>query len=180
MEKIIPKWMFDRIKKKFPHITTMEQIHSLTDKQLLSISLFGTKRLHRLRTLNGEQRNTLNTTIMKKLILSTVIWSTSGQKYEEPRLVSVNCTPDDPEDDLLKKANGIIERTFIHEYGNECVFLGAVSKRTISDSAYNQPEQLNVHGFCENPETKCNTNYCDDNGCQERERNLVDIPNDPI
>lgn len=112
---------------------------------------------------------------MKKLILSTVIWSTSGQRYEEPRLVSVNCKPDEPEDELLKKANTIVERTFIHEYGNQCMFLGAVSRRTISDKNYSQPEQRNMHTFCENPKIKCDLNYCDDNGCQERKRNLVDV-----
>lgn len=29
------------------------------------------------------------------------------------------------------------------------------------------------HGFCENPESKCTMNYCDENGCIERKRNLV-------
>jgi hypothetical protein len=85
---------------------------------------------------------------MKKLILSTVIWSTSGQRYEEPRLVSVNCTPDEPEDDLLKKAGALIERTFIHEYGGDCTFLGAIPRRTISDKDYSKPqltEQRSTH-----------------------------------
>lgn len=29
------------------------------------------------------------------------------------------------------------------------------------------------HSFCETPEEKCTMNYCDDNGCQNRKRNLV-------
>ena len=28
-------------------------------------------------------------------------------------------------------------------------------------------------GFCETPEEKCTMNYCDENGCQNRERNYV-------
>ena len=29
-------------------------------------------------------------------------------------------------------------------------------------------------GFCETPEEKCNMNYCDENGCQNRTRHLVE------
>ena len=29
------------------------------------------------------------------------------------------------------------------------------------------------HSFCETPEEKCTMNYCDDNGCQNRKRELV-------
>ncbi|CAL2085027.1 hypothetical protein [Tenacibaculum sp. 190524A02b] len=29
------------------------------------------------------------------------------------------------------------------------------------------------HSFCETPEENCTMNYCDDNGCQNRKRNLV-------
>jgi hypothetical protein len=30
------------------------------------------------------------------------------------------------------------------------------------------------HGFCETPEVKCGMNYCNENGCQNRKRNLVE------
>ncbi len=30
------------------------------------------------------------------------------------------------------------------------------------------------HSFCETPEEKCTINYCDDNGCQNRKRHLVE------
>ncbi len=30
------------------------------------------------------------------------------------------------------------------------------------------------HGFCETPEVKCSMNYCNENGCQNRKRNLVE------
>lgn len=33
--------------------------------------------------------------------------------------------------------------------------------------------------FCETPEEKCTMNYCDENGCQNRKRNLVKLPNLP-
>jgi len=32
----------------------------------------------------------------------------------------------------------------------------------------------NSHGFCETPEEKCTMNYCNDNGCQNRKRELVE------
>jgi len=35
------------------------------------------------------------------------------------------------------------------------------------------------HGFCETPEEKCTMNYCDENGCVNRKRNLVG-DGDPI
>jgi hypothetical protein len=44
----------------------------------------------------------------------------------------------------LKKSDSIIERTFIHEYGDQCTFLGVMSKRTISDENYSQPENRKV------------------------------------
>ena len=31
-----------------------------------------------------------------------------------------------------------------------------------------------IWGFCETPEEKCSMNYCNDNGYQNRKRNLVD------
>lgn len=37
-----------------------------------------------------------------------------------------------------------------------------------------QSEIREPWGFCETPEVKCNMNYCDENGCQNRERHLVD------
>jgi hypothetical protein len=30
------------------------------------------------------------------------------------------------------------------------------------------------HSFCETPEVNCTMNYCDDNGCQNRKRELVE------
>ena len=30
------------------------------------------------------------------------------------------------------------------------------------------------HGFCETPEENCTMNYCDENGCQNRKRELVE------
>jgi|SRR5690606_18400054 len=34
-------------------------------------------------------------------------------------------------------------------------------------------ENKTPHNFCETPEEKCTMNYCDENGCQNRERHLV-------
>ena len=37
-------------------------------------------------------------------------------------------------------------------------------------------EELKPHSFCETPEEKCTMNYCDENGCQNRKRILVEEP----
>ena len=34
-------------------------------------------------------------------------------------------------------------------------------------------EERKPWGFCETPEEKCTANYCDENGCQNRKRHLV-------
>lgn len=36
----------------------------------------------------------------------------------------------------------------------------------------NKPEQK-PHGFCVTPDSKCTMNYCDDNGCNDRKRDLA-------
>jgi hypothetical protein len=40
-------------------------------------------------------------------------------------------------------------------------------------------EQLKPHSFCETPESKCTMNYCDENGCQNRKRELVEPQEEP-
>jgi hypothetical protein len=35
-------------------------------------------------------------------------------------------------------------------------------------------EKTKPHSFCETPNEKCTMNYCDDNGCQNRKRELLD------
>jgi hypothetical protein len=35
-------------------------------------------------------------------------------------------------------------------------------------------EEPKPHSFCETPESKCTMNYCDENGCQNRKRELVE------
>ena len=35
-------------------------------------------------------------------------------------------------------------------------------------------QEKKPHSFCETPEEKCTMNYCDDNGCQNRKRHLVE------
>ena len=37
-----------------------------------------------------------------------------------------------------------------------------------------ETEELKPHSFCETPEEKCTLGYCDDNGCMNRKRFLVD------
>ena len=38
----------------------------------------------------------------------------------------------------------------------------------------NPQEEPKPHLFCETPEEKCAMNYCDENGCQNRKRELVE------
>jgi hypothetical protein len=40
-------------------------------------------------------------------------------------------------------------------------------------------EEAKPHSFCETPEEKCTMNYCDDNGCQNRKRELVEPQEKP-
>jgi hypothetical protein len=35
-------------------------------------------------------------------------------------------------------------------------------------------QEKKPHSFCETPEEKCTMNYCDENGCQNRKRHLVE------
>ena len=37
-----------------------------------------------------------------------------------------------------------------------------------------EKEKLKPHSFCETPEEKCTSNYCDENGCMNRKRVLVE------
>jgi hypothetical protein len=36
-------------------------------------------------------------------------------------------------------------------------------------------KEIKSHSFCETPEEKCTMNYCDENGCQNRKRQLTDL-----
>lgn len=40
-------------------------------------------------------------------------------------------------------------------------------------------EESKSHPFCETPEQKCTMNYCDENGCLNRKRELLDIKEEP-
>jgi hypothetical protein len=40
-------------------------------------------------------------------------------------------------------------------------------------------EEPKPHSFCETPELKCTMNYCDENGCQNRKRELVEPQEEP-
>jgi hypothetical protein len=40
-------------------------------------------------------------------------------------------------------------------------------------------EEPKPHSFCETPDEKCTMNYCDENGCQNRKRELVEPQENP-
>jgi hypothetical protein len=54
INKVIPKWILDRIKERFRHITDVNQVFNLTDDQLLSVTMFGKMRLQRLRAIKPQ------------------------------------------------------------------------------------------------------------------------------
>lgn len=43
-----------------------------------------------------------------------------------------------------------------------------------------EKEELKPHSFCETPEEKCTLSYCDENGCMNRKRFLVESEIDPV
>lgn len=46
--------------------------------------------------------------------------------------------------------------------------------RFFVDMVCNPKEEPKPHSFCKTPEEKCTMNYCDENGCQNRKRELVE------
>ena len=45
--------------------------------------------------------------------------------------------------------------------------------------SYPVSEEAKPNSFCETPEEKCTMSYCDENGCVNRKRNLVEEPSSP-
>lgn len=73
------------------------------------------------------------------------------------------------------------ETASIHPHSNGCFpvwFVGQTSpeffKKEDVEFLHNSMQETKPWTFCETPEEKCTMNYCDDNGCLNRKRNLVD------
>ena len=65
-----------------------------------------------------------------------------------------------------------------------CEFVHAYNDRVVGYEYDNYTiiiptEETKPHYFCETPEEKCTMNYCDENGCQNRKRNLGETENYP-
>ena len=43
-----------------------------------------------------------------------------------------------------------------------------------------QEKESKSHSFCETPNEKCAMNYCDENGCQNRKRELVELKEETL
>ena len=43
-----------------------------------------------------------------------------------------------------------------------------------------QEKESKSHSFCETPNEKCTMNYCDENGCQNRKRELVELKEETL
>jgi hypothetical protein len=73
----------------------------------------------------------------------------------------------------------LLENTMTFEIDGE-INLQAGKYEIVQISVGNQDENKNKMkdrkpwSFCETPEEKCTMNYCDDNGCQNRQRNYVE------
>ena len=66
----------------------------------------------------------------------------------------------------------------INEFGSEITVNGYGFNKFIYKITYalSEPlqEESKSHSFCETPEENCTMNYCDENGCQNRKRDLVE------
>jgi hypothetical protein len=49
-----------------------------------------------------------------------------------------------------------------------------VNENEMKNSIFNQEPKFKLNSFCETPEINCTMNYCDENGCQNRKRVLVE------
>jgi hypothetical protein len=49
-----------------------------------------------------------------------------------------------------------------------------VNENEMKNSIFNQEPKFKLNSFCETPEINCSMNYCDENGCQNRKRVLVE------
>jgi hypothetical protein len=56
----------------------------------------------------------------------------------------------------------------------ECILFKTCKNIYIGYQIIIPQEEPKPHSFCETPEEKCTMNYCDENGCQNRKRNLVE------
>ena len=54
----------------------------------------------------------------------------------------------------------------------DCHITSSLASGTVDCDESKQEKK--PHSFCETPEEKCTMNYCDDNGCQNRKRKLVE------
>jgi hypothetical protein len=49
-----------------------------------------------------------------------------------------------------------------------------VDENEMKNPLFDQEPKFKLNSFCETPQEKCTINYCDENGCQNRVRNLVE------
>ena len=111
----------------------------------------------------------------------------------------INCNPTykkiilTTDQDLIKDGVQAIDDEFLEWFvKNQSFEEVLIEKKFKANSNYNEQNQLfekvgyweyeivfpkeqtKPHTFCETPNEKCTMNYCDDNGCLNRKRNLVD------
>jgi hypothetical protein len=55
-----------------------------------------------------------------------------------------------------------------------------ISERYFCTNPIIPKEEPKPHSFCETPEEKCTMNYCDENGCQNRKRELVELKQETL
>lgn len=88
--------------------------------------------------------------------------------------------------DLIEEGVQAIDDEFLKWFVKNpgCEFVHAYNDRVVGYPYDNYttiiPEERKPWIFCETPEEKCTMNYCDENGCQNRKRNLVETEKYPI
>lgn len=81
---------------------------------------------------------------------------------------------------LIEEGIQAVDNHFLKWFVNNqnCEFIHAYNDRVVGYPYDNYtiiiPEERKPWRFCETPEEKCTMNYCDENGCQNRKRNLTD------
>jgi len=86
--------------------------------------------------------------------------------------------------EAIKRLDEIIEEAKIKSKEDLEVFeksLDQSAEEFINDANKHIIVENPINTFCESKNSNCRLNYCDENGCQERQRNLVEpIEHDPL
>jgi len=75
----------------------------------------------------------------------------------------------------IPEEEGSMVTDWLDKYGDP-----KIEKQVEQEAKIMVEKETKPHSFCATPEEKCTMSYCDDNGCQNRKRNLVETKLYPI